>query len=165
MDTMLHVLRYPFQHCRNARGSSAVEVAITILPFFLAFMGVIEFGVYYFHQHTVQAATHDGIRVGLLGATLDDGGGGQLNREESIIKAIKDRAGDFISIANTDIQINPLDAAAGDPNNAGTAGQLMQVQVNYTHEFVSSFIGGFFGPGNEIQIRAVGTYRNEDFLS
>ncbi len=164
METMLHVLRNPFQRCRNARGSSAVEVAITILPFFRAFMGLIEFGMYYFHQHTVQAATHTGIRVGLLGVKLDDGGGGELNREESIIKAIKDKAGDFITIANTDIQINPVDADAGDPNNAGTAGQLMQVQVNYTHEFVSSFIGGFFGPSNEIQIRAVGTYRNEDFL-
>lgn len=164
MNTILHFLKYPFQQCRNDRGSSAVEVGITLLPFFLAFFGVIEFGVYYFHQHTVQAATHEGIRVGLLGAKLLDGNNQELSREDSIIKAITDKAGDFLTITPQDIKIRPHNAMPGDPPNAGTAGELMKVEVDYTHEFFSSFIGGFFGAGDTIVIHAEGTYRNEDFI-
>ena len=164
MNIILNILGSPFQRCRNARGSTAVEIGITLLPFLLSFFGVIELGVYYFHQHTVQSATHEGIRIGLLGATLDDDDGNELSREDSIIKEITDRAGAFLTIVPADIQINPVDAMPGAPANAGTAGELMRVQVNYTHEFFSSLIGGFFGANNTILIQAVGTYRNEDFI-
>lgn len=162
MNTILHVLGSPFQRCRNARGSTAVEIGITLLPFLLSFLGVIEFGLYYFHQHTLQSATHEGIRVGLVGATLEENGE-ELSREASIIKAITDRAEAFLTIVEEDIKINPVGAEAGDPANAGTAGELMRVQVNYTHEFFSSLVGGFF-LDNKILIQSVGTYRNEDFI-
>ncbi len=163
MNTILHILRCPFKRCRNTRGSSAVEVAITILPFFLSFFGVIEFGLYFFHQHTVQNATYEGIRVGLLGTQLLDNNNNVLSREASIVQAITDKAQKFVTLTAADITINPVGAAAG-PANAGTQGQLMKVQVDYTHEFATSFIGGFFGSGNNIVIHAEGTYRNEDFI-
>ncbi len=163
MNIILHILGSPFQRCRNARGSTAVEIGITLLPFLLSFFGVIEFGMYYFHQHTLQSATHEGIRIGLIGATLDDDDGDALSREDSIIKAITDKAGEFLTIVPADIQINPINAVAGGPANAGTAGELMKVEVDYTHEFFSSLVGGFFAD-NKILIHAEGTYRNEDFI-
>ncbi len=164
MRTILHSLRHPFHPCKNTRGTAAVEVGLTILPFMLAFFGVIEMGMYYFHQHTIQFAAHEGMRVGLLGATLEDSGGTQLTRADSITKAIVDNSNYFITIDPSDIDINPVGALAGVPINAGTAGQLMKVQVNYTHEFITPLIGGFFGAANNFVLHAEGTYRNEAFL-
>ena len=44
-----------------------------MLPLFLlAAMSVTEFGWYYLHQHVLQYATREGMRVGLLGVTLED---------------------------------------------------------------------------------------------
>ncbi len=164
MNRILHILRHPFQRCRNDRGTAAVEVGLTILPFMLAFLGVVEMGMFYFHQHTLQFAAHEGIRVGLLGTKLLDGGGVELSREDSIIKAITDHSNMFLTLVPADIKINPITDLPGDPADAGTAGQLMKVQVDYTHQFTTPLIGGFFGAANNFVLHAEGTYRNEDFL-
>ena len=164
MHTVLHSLGRLFQRCRNEKGTAAVEVGLTILPFMLAFFGVLEMGMFYFHQHTLQFAAREGIRVGLLGTKLDDGGGNELSREDSIIKAITDNSNAFLTIVPAHIKINPVTDLPGAPANAGTAGELMKVEVDYTHEFVTPLIGGFFGAANNFVLHAEGTYRNEDFL-
>lgn len=154
--------------CRNEAGISAVETGMTMLLFLIALFSVIEFGWYFLHQNTLTAAVRDGIRLGAIGASLDDGQGNQMSREASIKKAIKNRAGGVMDIDSSKIQIFPVKADFTDPddpavNNAGGAGAFMRVRVRYDHQFFTSLIGGFFNNAT-MQLSSEGTFRNENFI-
>jgi Flp pilus assembly protein TadG len=154
--------------CRNEGGISAVETGMTMLLFLIALFSVIEFGWFFLHQNTLTAAVRDGIRLGSIGSSLDDGQGNQMSREASIKQAIKNRAGGVMDIDPSQIQIFPVKADftdADDPavNNAGGAGAFMRVRVLYDHQFFTQLIGGFFGNGT-IQLSSEGTFRNENFI-
>ncbi|MEX0829442.1 MAG: TadE family protein [Nitrospirales bacterium] len=154
--------------CRNEGGISAVETGMTMLLFLIALFSVIEFGWFFLHQNTLTAAVRDGIRLGAIGSSLDDGQGNQMSREASIKQAIKNRADGVMDIDPSQIQIFPVKADftdADDPavNNAGGAGAFMRVRVLYDHQFFTKLIGGFFGNGT-IQLTSEGTFRNENFI-
>jgi hypothetical protein len=154
--------------CRNEGGISAVETGMTMLLFLIALFSVIEFGWFFLHQNTLTAAVRDGIRLGSIGSSLDDGQGNQMSREASIKQAIKNRADGVMDIDPSQIQIFPVKADftdADDPavNNAGGAGAFMRVRVLYDHQFFTQLIGGFFGNGT-IQLSSEGTFRNENFI-
>ena len=165
-------LRYMTLPCRNEEGIAAVEMGATILVFLMAVFAVTEFGWYFLHQTTLTAAVRDGIRIGTIGSTLDDGQGGQLSREDSIKKAIKDKADGIMVIDPGNIQVFPVDADFTDPDDpavvatasAGGAGAFMRVRTTYQHQFFTSLIGGFFGPDDSLQMVSEGTYRNENFI-
>lgn len=139
-----------------------------MLLFLIALFSVIEFGWFFLHQNTLTAAVRDGIRLGSIGSSLDDGQGGQMSREASIKEAIKNRAEGVMDIDTAKILVFPVKADftdADDPAvaNAGGAGAFMRVRVNYDHEFFTTLIGGFFG-GGTIQLSSEGTFRNENFI-
>ncbi len=155
----------------NQRGSTAVEMGLTMLPFLLSMYGVMEFGWYFLHSHTLTAATRDGIRIGATGQTTPDGNGDMQDRETSVKQAIIQRASDVMEIDASEIFIFPLEDDFSNPNNtngnpnAGAAGAFMRVRVQYTHEFFTDLIGGIFGNGGHIQMVTEGTYRNESFIA
>lgn len=162
------VLSRALSPCRNDRGISAVETGATMLLFLIALFAVIEFGWFFLHQNTLTAAVRDGIRLGAIGSSLDDGQGNQMSREASIKQAIKNRADGVMDIDPSKIMIFPVKADftdADDPavNNAGGAGAFMRVRVQYDHQFFTSLIGGFFGSGT-VPISSEGTFRNENFI-
>ena len=165
---IISLLRRALTPCRNEAGISAVETGMTMLLFLLTLFSVIEFGWFFLHQNTLTAAVRDGIRIGAIGSTLDDGQGGQLSREDSIRKAIQDRGKAVMDIDPSKILIFPVDADWTDPddpavNNAGGAGAFMRVRVQYDHDFFTSLIGGFFG-GSTFQLSSEGTFANENFI-
>ena len=79
---------------RRDRGNTAVEFALTLPIFIILVIGIIEFGWYFFVQHTMQYATREGMRLALVGRTIADPSnpGNNLSREASIIQTIKDNA-------------------------------------------------------------------------
>ena len=171
MKTLFRAFRNPFHRCNNSKGMTSLEVAMTMIPFLMATTGIAEFGWYYLQQHTLQSATREGIRIGLLGASLQDGDGNTLSREDSIVKAIQDKAGAVMHIDSSDVSIYPVSGDFSDPDDvdtlppdAGGAGSFMRVKVSHDHHFFSPLIGGFFSDTQQIQFQAVGTYRNEDFI-
>ncbi len=154
----------------SPRGSTVIEVALLMGPFLLLLVGIMEFGMYYFHQHTLQYATREGMRLATVGGQLKDEDGELMDRKASIIKAIKDKASVAINIDENNIRIfkvgdnyqNPDDWEDANPS-AGNPADYMRVVVTYDHEFATSLIGGFFGNDNIITMEARGTYRNELF--
>lgn len=158
--------------CGNDSGVSAVEVGITLLPFLLVMFGVAEFGYYFFHTHTMNAAVSQGIRTGATGAVLNDGEGNPLSREDSIKKAIIDRSKSVMTIAPADIKIFQVDADWTDPDDpavvdaadGGGEGAFMRIRVLYNHQFFSDLVGGFFSGSGSVQLTSEGTYRNENFV-
>ena len=78
---------------KGDRGATAVEFALVLPLFVLLLFGIIDFGRYFFVQHTVQFATREGTRLALVGGTR----WGTMSRIDSIIQKIEDNAGLAIS--------------------------------------------------------------------
>ena len=147
----------------SQRGSTVIEVALLMGPFLLLLVGIMEFGMYYFHQHTLQYATREGMRLATVGGQLKDEEGELMDRKASIIKAIKDKASVAINIDENNIKIfkvgdnyqNPEDWEDADDPLAGNPADYMRVVVTYDHEFTTSLIGSFFDNDNIITIKRV----------
>ena len=171
MNVVIRTFRKLISPCKTESGISAVEIGATMLVFLTALFAVAEFGWFFVHQNTLTSATREGIRIGTVGATLMDGNGNSLSREDSIKQAIQDKASLVMNIDPSQIYIFPVDADFTDPDDpavvgtasAGGAGAFMRVRVQYTHQFFTQLIGGFFGTGNSILMSSEGTYRNENF--
>jgi hypothetical protein len=152
---------------RTDRGNTAVEFALTLPIFIILFIGIIEFGWYFFVQHTIQYATREGMRLALVGRTLTEGGT-PLTREASIVKTVKDNAMLPVIRNGVLVSIYPVSTGYTDPTgwetqqDAGDPGEYMRVRSRYVHTFFTPLIGGFFSGGG-ITIQAEGTYRNELF--
>lgn len=173
----------------NAKGNTVVEMSLLMLPFLILIMGVMEFGWFYFHQHTIQFATREGMRLALVGEVLPDGEGGELTREESIELIIREKASwaldpNDLNFYQGKIGDNYDDPGSfSDPNEAPSAGNpadYMRIRVTYPHKFFNPFLGSLFpelppaepeelipdpcaGEKNCVSLIAEATYRNEDF--
>ena len=153
---------------RKDKGNTAVELALTLPIFIILVIGIIEFGWYFFVQHTLQYATREGMRLALVGRTLTVGGA-TLSREASIIKTIQDNVSIAVKPSLVSISIYPVTSTYTDPTgwqnqqDAGDPGEYMRVRSQYTHHFFTPLIGNFFGSSKSIVIQAEGTYRNELF--
>jgi hypothetical protein len=172
MNVVIRSFRKLMSPCKTEAGISSVEVGATMLVFLIALFSVAEFGWFFVHQNTLTSATREGIRIGTVGATLTDGNGNALSRENSIKKAIQDSAATVMDIDPSQIFIFPVDADFTDPDDpavvatasAGGAGAFMRVRVQFTHQFFTQLIGGLFGTGSTILMSSEGTYRNENFI-
>lgn len=100
------------------KGVAAVEFALVIPLFLILIFGIIDFGWYFFTQHTLQFGTREGMRLALVGGILNDEEGNPLSREASIKKAIKENVSMAINPESSDfhIYIFPVDAAYSDPD-------------------------------------------------
>ena len=153
---------------KSNRGATLVEFAMVLPLFLLLLFGIIEFGRYFFVQHTVQFATREGTRLALVGGTLVGADGKPMTRTASIIKEIKDNASLAINPAEISISIFQITATYSDPDkwedmqNAGDPGAFMRVRTRHTYRFFTPLIGNFF-TGGASTIQAEATYRNELF--
>jgi Flp pilus assembly protein TadG len=157
-----------FRMMRKEKGTTVVEVAVVLPIFLLLVFGIIDFGYYFFVEHTLQYATREGMRLALVGMQLDEGGL-TLSREDSIKKKIKDNASLAVDPATLSIHIFPIGSDYSDPvnwqdlpANAGNPGSYMRVKTRYTFKFLTPLIGTLF-PGGVATIEAQGTYKNELF--
>ncbi len=150
------------------RGVAAVEFALILPIFLLLLMGIVEFGRYFFVQHTLQFATREGVRLALVGKTLDDPLGNPMSRVDSIVAMIQNYASIALNPANLSISIFPVQPNYSDPTgwkgtlNAGNSGDYMRVRTQYTFAFITPLIGNFFS-GGTVALQAEATYRNEVF--
>lgn len=152
----------------NNRGTTALEFAMVLPLFIMLILGIVDFGFYFFVQHTVQYATREGTRLALTGGKVKDSHGDFLSREASIVTTIKDHASLAVDPERLNINIFPVGSDYSDPDdwnaqsNAGSPGAYMRVRTSYTYEFLTPLIGAFFHGGN-ILVQAESTYRNEMF--
>ena len=155
---------------KDSSGATVVEFAMVLPICLLLLFAVIEFGHYFFVQHTLQYATREGTRLGLVGASLADPSGNPMTRQASIVETIKENASMAVDPGALEISIFPVDPSTGyvDPTgwqtmtDPGSGGQYMRVRVQYTFTFLTPLIGQLF-PSSQQVITAQALYRNEMF--
>jgi len=156
---------------RNQRGNTTVEVSLLLLPFMILMFGIMEFGLYFFHQHTLQHATREGMRLALVGEVLLDENNDPLTREASIIETIREQAALAMDPNDVQIYIYKIGDNYEDPvdwenlvANAGKPADYMRIRVEYDHEFLTPLLGDIFTEnGDPVKLSAEATYRNELF--
>lgn len=133
-------------------------------------MGVVEFGWYFLHQHTLQFATREGMRLALVGSRVQDGQGGLMTREASIILTIKEKASWVMDPEEVNVWIFQVGSTYGDPEdweslppNPGKPAEYMRVRVRYDYDFLVPSIAAFFPAEKPFTMWAEATYRNELF--
>jgi Flp pilus assembly protein TadG len=152
---------------KGVRGSTLVEFGLVFPLFAMLLFGIIEFGWYFFVQHTLQYATREGTRLALVGGTLAGPNGSQMTRVASIVQTIQNDAILAVDPSKIAISIFPITAPYTNPTgwqgqqNAGNPGDYMRVVTQYNYTFLTPFIGVFFPGGSVIQAET--TYRNENF--
>jgi hypothetical protein len=153
---------------RKSRGATIVEFAMVLPMMILLFFVIIEFGRYAFVQHTLQFATREGVRLALVGRTLNGPNGTPLSRQASIVKRIQDCAAPAVAPASLVISIYPINPDYTDPGgwlgtqDPGLPGSYMRVKTQYDLRFITPVIGAFIS-GGHILIGSQATYRNELF--
>jgi Flp pilus assembly protein TadG len=155
---------------RNGKGSTIVEFALVFPMLLLLMFGVMDFGFYFFVQHSLQFATREGVRLALVGRTIanPDGSGNQLSRAASIVQTIRSKAAVAVRPADVSVSVFPVDATFVDPPNwqttqyEGLPGSYMRVRSRYTYRFITPLIGALV-PGRSKVIEVQATYRNEVF--
>ena len=156
----------PSRLIKNQRGNMTTEMALMLLPFVIMLLGVMEFGWFFLHQHTLQYATREGMRLALVGEILNDESGDPQTREASIKQVIQEKGEiGLMDIEETKIVMWRLDE---DNNlilapNAGNPADYMRIKVEYDHTFLNPLIAQFFPDTDSVLLKAEATYRNEDF--
>ena len=151
---------------RCRKGVAIVEFALILPLFFILMAAIIDFGILFFVQHTLQFATREGARLGLVGRTLTDANGNPIGREASIIEAIQNNASIAVPPGALEISIFPINADFTDPvgwegmQDAGAPGQYMRVRTRY--DFPVPLISAFVTQAH-LSMYAQSTYRNEQF--
>jgi TadE-like protein len=153
---------------RNSRGVTIIEFAVVLPLLFALVLSIVDFGMYFFIQHTIQFATREGVRFALVGRTLNDSNGNPLSREASIIQTIDQYAAIAVRPQELQISIFPVKDDFTDPDDwkdtqdAGQSGSYMRVKTRYDYTFVTPLIRALV-PDGKLAIRAQATYRNELF--
>ncbi|MDD2391155.1 MAG: TadE/TadG family type IV pilus assembly protein [Desulfobacterales bacterium] len=148
---------------KKCNGATAVEFALVLPVFLTLIFGIIDFGRYFFVQHSIQYATSEGTRLALVGKTISG-----LDRTASIIKKIEDCAASAVDPLKLSIRIFPVADDYSDPEdwadsqNSGNPGDIMRIRTTYVYQFLTPLIGAFF-PEDGINVQAETTYKNELF--
>jgi Flp pilus assembly protein TadG len=159
-----------FRNISGSKGVAAVEMALVLPVFFFVVFATADFGWYFYVKHTIQSATREGTRLGLVGTQLKDQNNNPMPRVQSIITTIQNLASLAVDKTKLSIYIYPVGSDYITPTgsftntsvNAGVGGDYMRVQVKYTYNFLTPFIGNFFA-GGKSDIQANSLYRNELF--
>jgi Flp pilus assembly protein TadG len=147
----------------SARGSTLIEFALVLPLFLILLFATVEFGRYFYVEHTLQFATREGVRLGLVGRTVNDADGHALDRAASITRIIREKARIAVNPSDVSVNIYPVNADYSDPigwqgmQDPGSAGTFMRVRTRYTLRLVLPL----FGPS--VPMEAQATYRNELF--
>ncbi|WP_084031875.1 TadE/TadG family type IV pilus assembly protein [Desulfonatronum lacustre] len=149
------------------KGATAVEFALILPLFVLLMFAVIDFGMYFFTQHTLQYATREGMRLALVGGRIEREDELQ-DRTNSMIITIREQASLALNPDNLNISIFEVNPDYSDPENwediqdAGQPGSYMRVRTRYHFSFLTPIIGAFF-PDNKVWVQVQAVYRNEFF--
>lgn len=124
---------------RNQKGQSLVEFAIILPLILLIVMGIAQFGLLFNSYLTIQNATREGARTGVVGGTNSE-------IRQSILNTSP-----YLKEDNLTIHINPKDNRR--------SGETLTVQIIYSYPLTVPIINNILGKA--IQLNAQTSMRIE----
>jgi hypothetical protein len=148
---MLAILR---KIVRSTSGQGLVEFVLAI-PFVLfLFLGIFEFGRFYYTRLTMQHAVSEAARFAITGNVLPDTVGNPMTRANSIVEVIGRNA------RTLDLDVERI---AIDPADAGGPGDVVRVSADFTFQFVVPGYRRLF-PDGELEFQVSTSMKNEPFV-
>jgi Flp pilus assembly protein TadG len=152
----------------DGRGATLVEFALVFPLLLVLVFCVMDVGLFFFVEHSLQFATREGVRLALVGRTVNDESGNPMTRTASIVQTIRSKAAVAVRPADVSVSIFPVDASFADPagwqntQDAGQPGSYMRVRVRYPYHFITPMVAALV-PSRIRTIQVQATYRNELF--
>lgn len=139
---------------RNTSGQSLVEFAIVLPLLLLVFLGIFEFGRFYFTKLTLQHAVREATRFAITGNVLaDPETGDPMDRVNSIVRVILDNT------KNLDVD---LDGVTITPADGGGPEDIVRVRVDFQYNLTVPLIQNIV-PDGHVNFSFSTAMRNEAF--
>lgn len=123
----------------SSDGSTLVEFSLLAPIVILLFMGVFEFGRFFYSRLTLQHAVREAARFAITGGTIEDPDTGEpMSRAESIRQVILNKAA-TLHLEVEDVTIDPPDG--------GGPSQVVRVSGDFHYDFVTPGIAQIFPEG------------------
>jgi Flp pilus assembly protein TadG len=136
---------------RDARGQSMVETAIVLPMLLFVTFAIIDFGVLFAVNLSLESGVSQAARQGVTGASAPG-----MNREETI-KAAMRRTTPILTITDDAFQFSHL-VGGNWVAGVGGPGDIQRLTVTYTHELL--ILKPLF-PNGRVDLRAESTMKNE----
>lgn len=137
---------------RDDRGQSMVETAIILPMLLLVTFAIIDFGVLYYVNLSLENGVSQASRFGITGETS-----GGMSRQASIMSALR-RATPTLTIDDSHVQFSHL-VGGGWVSGIGGPGDIAKVSVTYRHDLM--VLGPLFAQGG-VTLHAESSMKNED---
>jgi len=139
----------------STSGQSLAEFALVLPVLLLVFMGIFEFGRFYYTRLTLQHAVREATRYAITGQTQTDPETGEpISRASSIVNVI---------LANTATLHVDLDGISIDPADGGGPEEIVRVRVDFGYDFEMPLVKEFL-PGAGVTLSYEAAMRNEPFF-
>jgi hypothetical protein len=143
---------------RSARsssdGSTLVEFSLLAPIVIFLFMGVFEFGRFFYTRLTLQHAVREAARFAITGSTMEDPvTGDPMSRAQSIRQVILEKAA-TLHLDVEDVTIDPPDG--------GGPSQVVRVSGDFQYDFVTPGLAQMF-PDGSYDFSVSTSMKNEPF--
>jgi Flp pilus assembly protein TadG len=152
---------------RERKGQTIVEFALVLPIIFLMIFGLIDLGVMFYVNLTMQQAVREGARASVVGSSS----GGPTQRAALIQTIRANSNGLYDKDAHGSPQLTTYIVTPGSSafknftgSDIGGAGQIVMVQLDYTWPLLTHILSPFF-TNDEYSFTVKATMRNEQFLS
>ncbi|MDD5250355.1 MAG: TadE/TadG family type IV pilus assembly protein [Rhodocyclaceae bacterium] len=154
------------------RGSSIVEFALVAPVFFFLFLAVIEFGILFWVNLTMQHAVREGARYAVTGQSNLDPNASDQQRYNAVIQDIKNNSMGLYGMLNPTIAITINGGSSQSYSNSasynggmfGGPGDIIVLQLNCAWPIITPLAKPFFaGTDGQYQFSVAATMRNEAF--
>ena len=151
------------------RGAVVLEFALLAPLYFLLILGIVQFGIMFWVDLTMQYAIREGARFAITGQGQDPDPSNE-QRYQAIIRTIKENSIGLYDrvqpVIATSINGGPLqsygDPAQYNPGMFGGPGDIVTLQLNCTWPITIPLVFPYFPSGN-YDFSVAATMRNEAF--
>ncbi len=152
------------------RGATALEFALLAPVYFLLILGVVECGIMFWVNLTMQYAVREGARYAITGQSNLDPNASNQQRYLAVIEAIKDNSIGLFDqvhpVVATSINGGPLrtygDSTQYTSGMFGGPGDIVMLQLNCFWPLTTPLVAPYFMAGN-YNFSVAATMRNEAY--
>jgi Flp pilus assembly protein TadG len=147
---------------RTAQGAALIEFALIGLVFFVLMFIIIDLGLLYWVNLTMQHAVREGARYAVTGqSNLDTSG----RRYMAVIQEIQNQSMGLYAMVKPTIVVNGVAYGTPEqytPGMFGNSGDMIVLQLNCTWPLLTPVFAPLF-PGGQYRFSVAATMRNEAF--